>query len=74
MAKVISRDGTEIAFDRLAVAYFQVSFPLSFWPSTNWGVPAVLDCFLFLYFMFAGAGPWSIDAMIAGRRAVTRID
>ena len=49
----------------MAVAYFQVSFPLSFWPTTNWGVPAVLDCFLFLYFIFAGAGPWSVDAMIA---------
>jgi putative oxidoreductase len=49
----------------MAVAYFQVSFPLGFWPNTNWGVPAVLHCFIFLYFVFAGAGPWSIDALIA---------
>jgi uncharacterized membrane protein YphA (DoxX/SURF4 family) len=26
---------------------------------------AVLYCFLFLYFAFVGAGPWSLDAMIA---------
>jgi uncharacterized membrane protein YphA (DoxX/SURF4 family) len=32
----------------------------------------MLYCFLFLYFMLAGAGPWSIDALIARRRA--RID
>jgi hypothetical protein len=25
----------------------------------------VLHCFIFLYFVFAGAGPWSIDAAIA---------
>lgn len=52
----------------MAVAYFQGHFPQSFWPSTNMGTPAILYCFLFLYFVFAGAGPWSIDAMIARRR------
>ena len=49
----------------MAVAYFQVSYPLSFWPTANWGVPAVLHCFIFLYFVFAGPGPWSVDAVIA---------
>jgi putative oxidoreductase len=49
----------------MAVAYFQVHYQLSFWPTTNWGTPPVLHCFIFLYFVFAGAGPWSIDAMIA---------
>jgi hypothetical protein len=29
------------------------------------GVPAVLYCSLFLYFAFAGAGAWSLDALIA---------
>src|SRR6266566_3703529 len=57
----------------MAVAYFQGSFPLSFWPTANWGVSAILYCFIFLYFMLAGAGPWSVDALIAGRR-VRRID
>jgi putative oxidoreductase len=52
----------------MAVAYFQASYPLSFWPTSNWGVPAVLHCFIFLYFIFAGAGPWSIDALIARSR------
>jgi putative oxidoreductase len=57
----------------MAVAYFQVHFPMSFWPTVNWGTAPILNCFLFLYFIFAGAGPWSIDALIA-RRSARRID
>jgi putative oxidoreductase len=29
------------------------------------GISAILYCFLYLYLVFAGAGPWSIDAIIA---------
>ncbi len=65
----LTRPISFILAGEMAVAYFQVSFPLSFWPTANWGGPAVLHCFIFLYFMFAGAGPWSLDALIAGRRA-----
>ena len=46
----------------MAVAYFQFHFPKAFWPVLNGGVPAVLYCFLWLYFSASGAGPWSIDA------------
>jgi putative oxidoreductase len=46
----------------MAVAYFQFHFPNSFWPVMNGGVPAVLYCFVWLYFSAAGAGPWSLDA------------
>jgi putative oxidoreductase len=49
----------------MAVAYFQFHAPQAFFPTTNNGVPAVLYCFLFLYLMLAGAGPWSVDATIA---------
>jgi putative oxidoreductase len=58
----------------MAVAYFQIHFPQSFWPTVNGGENAVLFCFIFLYFIFAGAGPWSVDAMIARSRAGKRID
>ena len=47
----------------MAVAYFQVHFPRSFWPVMNGGVNAALYCFIWLYFSAAGAGPWSLDAM-----------
>lgn len=52
----------------MAVAYFQFHAPGSFWPTVNGGVAAVLDCFIFLWLSAAGAGPWSVDAMRAGRR------
>lgn len=37
------------------------------WPSMNFGAPAVLFCFVFLYFSAAGAGPWSVDERIRAR-------
>jgi putative oxidoreductase len=46
----------------MAVGYFQFHFPQGFWPTVNGGVPAVLYCFVWLYFSAAGAGPWSLDA------------
>jgi putative oxidoreductase len=53
----------------MAVAYFLGHFPMGFWPSQNMGTPAILYCFMFLYFVFSGGGMWSIDAMIARSRA-----
>ncbi len=47
----------------MAVAYFQVHLPRSFWPTLNGGEPAALYCFLWLYLSIAGAGPWSLDAI-----------
>lgn len=49
----------------MATAYFQSHLPKSFFPTVNGGVSAVLYCFIYLYLVFAGAGPWSIDAIIA---------
>jgi putative oxidoreductase len=50
----------------MAVAYFQFHAPQSFWPGVNGGMPAVLFCFIWLYFSAAGAGPWSLDARRGG--------
>jgi putative oxidoreductase len=52
----------------MAVAYFQGHAPKSFWPPINQGTPAIMYCFWYLYLVFAGAGPWSLDATIAKRR------
>jgi putative oxidoreductase len=46
----------------MAVAYFLGHAPHGFWPVVNQGQPAILFCFLWLYFSAAGAGPWSLDA------------
>jgi putative oxidoreductase len=53
----------------IAAAYFIGHFPMGFWPSQNMGAPAILYCFMFLYFVFSGAGVWSIDALISRSRA-----
>ena len=45
----------------MAVAYFMAHFPMSFFPALNFGEPAVLYCFVFLYLAAAGPGPWAID-------------
>jgi len=45
----------------MAVAYFMAHAPRSFYPIANGGEPAILFCFVFLYFAFAGGGPWSVD-------------
>lgn len=52
----------------MAVAYFQFHAPQSFWPVVNGGMPAVLFCFLWLYFSAAGPGAWSLDALRATDR------
>ena len=49
----------------MAVAYFQFHAPGSFWPTINMGVDAILYSFFFLYLVFAGAGAWSVDGVIA---------
>ena len=56
----------------MAVAYFMVHFKNAFWPVTNMGEAAVLYCFIWLYFAFAGGGEWSLDRVIARRRSVPR--
>ena len=52
----------------MAVAFFQAHLPRGFWPVLNGGEPAYLFCFIWLFFAAAGAGPWSLDAMLARRR------
>ena len=53
----------------MAFAYFIGHAPHGFWPVLNQGAPAIFFCFTFLYFSAAGAGPWSLDALLARRRS-----
>jgi len=46
----------------MAVAYFMVHEPRSFFPLINGGSLAIIYCFAFLYLSTAGGGPWSLDA------------
>ncbi len=58
-----------ICSGEMAAAYFISHAPQSFWPALNGGDAAILFCFIFLYLSVAGAGAWSIDALIE-RRAI----
>ncbi len=45
----------------MAFAYFMAHAPRAFYPLVNGGELAVMYCFIFLYFAFAGGGPLSVD-------------
>ena len=57
-----------LASGTMAVAYFLAHAPHNFFPVNNMGDAAILYCFIFLYFVFAGPGPISLDAIIGGRK------
>jgi len=67
---LFTRGAAFVASGTMAVAYWQfhvfgnakVTGIGKFIPGVNDGTPAVLFCFLFLYFACKGAGKWSIDA------------
>lgn len=48
---------------QMAVAYFMMHAPHGFFPLLNQGEGAILFCFIFLYFVFAGGGAWSLDRL-----------
>lgn len=47
----------------MAVAYFTAHAPRGFFPLVNMGEPAILYCFIFLYWAAAGPGAWSLDSL-----------
>lgn len=50
-----------------AVGYWMVHAGQGALPIVNGGETIALYCFVFLYFVAAGAGPWSVDAMMKRR-------
>jgi putative oxidoreductase len=57
-----------ICSGEMAAAYFMAHAPKSFWPAVNQGDAAILFCFVFLYIAFAGAGAFSLDALLSSSR------
>jgi putative oxidoreductase len=51
----------------MAVAYFRSWAPRGFFPIANGGEEATLNAFIFLWLVAAGAGAWSLDAVMARR-------
>jgi putative oxidoreductase len=48
----------------MAIGYWWLHAPRSFYPMLNGGEVMVLYSFAFLYFAAAGPGPWSLDAKL----------
>ena len=66
---LFTRAAAFLASGTMAVAYFMVHAPQNFFPLNNMGDAAILYCFVFLYFVFAGPGPISVDAKLRGSPA-----
>ena len=62
-----------LASGEMAFAYFIGHFPSGFWPIQNHGEAAVLFCFIYLFLWGNGAGPISLDALIAKKRGVAGV-
>ncbi|MDP8916799.1 MAG: DoxX family protein [Pseudomonadota bacterium] len=65
---LLTRAAAFIASGEMAVAYWMAHAPQSPFPVLNGGDAAILYCFVFLYLVAAGPGPWSLDALRGGRR------
>lgn len=61
---LLTRSVAFILCGLMAVAYFMAHAPGGFLPLVNKGELAVLYCFVFLYFTFAGGGSLSLDRLI----------
>ncbi len=57
-----------IVCGEMAFAYFMGHASRSFYPIVNGGNLAIEFCFVFLYLLFAGAGPWSLDAALLRKK------
>lgn len=60
---LFTRPAAFLVSGEMAMAYFMVHLPNSFFPALNKGDAAILYCFVFLYLVFAGSGPLSLDAL-----------
>jgi putative oxidoreductase len=52
----------------MAFAYFISHFPRGFIPLLNGGENAIMFCFACLYLACAGGGPYSLDAILRGKK------
>lgn len=59
-----SRSAAFLASGLMAFAYWIAHAPRDLFPTNNGGDAAILYCFVFLYIVFAGPGPWSVDALL----------
>ena len=71
---LFTRPAAFLASGTMAVAYWMAHAPQNFFPVNNMGDAAILYCFVFLYFVFAGPGAWSLDTILSRRGRERRAD
>ena len=64
MVGLLTRPVAFVLSGEMCVAYFLVHARGGLWPVQNHGELAVLYCFVFLYLVFSGPGPLSLDALL----------
>lgn len=60
---LFTRPAAFVASGTMAAAYFIAHAPQNFFPVNNGGDAAILFCFVFLYFVVAGPGAFSVDSV-----------
>jgi putative oxidoreductase len=71
---LFTRPAAFILSGEMAVAYFRAWAPRGFFPIANGGEEATLNTFIFLWLVAAGAGAWSLDALVQRWRWRTPFD
>jgi putative oxidoreductase len=64
IAGLFTRSAAFVASGQMAIAYWLFHAPASFHPSVNGGDAAILFSFVFLHIAVAGAGAFSLDALL----------
>lgn len=64
---LFTRQAAFLMSGEMAIGYFLDHAPRSFFPLLSGGEAAVLYSFFFLYLVFAGPGPLSLDALWRGK-------
>ena len=71
---LFSRPVAFLLAGEMAAAYWLIHAPENFYPILNGGEAAILFCFVFLYVVFAGPGPWSVDCWWRDKRTASGPD
>jgi putative oxidoreductase len=65
---LFTRPAAFLLAGEMAIAYWMIHAPESFFPIINRGETAILFCFIFLLFVATGPGAWSVDDEMLKRR------
>lgn len=74
IAGLFTRPAAFIASGMMAVAYWMFHAPANLYPAVNGGDAAILFSFVFLHIAAAGAGAFSLDALLSRKSHEQRVN